>query len=73
MRTINDRIKDAINELHKLEGTNIPSFSRILDGIIWELIKIKALKEKEINDENYWHNRRSNNTSWPHKNNLNTD
>ena len=34
MRTINDRIEDAINELHKLEGTNIPSFSRILDGII---------------------------------------
>lgn len=67
MRSINDRIEDIINELHKLEGTNIPSFSRILDGIIWELVKIKALKEKKINDEEYWNNKRSKNTSWPHK------
>lgn len=73
MRSINESIEDIINELHKLEGTNIPSFSRTLDGIIWELIKIKALKEKKINDEDYWNNKRSKNTSWPHKNNLNTD
>lgn len=56
MRTIIERIKDLENDIHKLEGINNPSFLSILDGIIWELVKIKALKEKQLNDQAWWDN-----------------